>query len=165
MGLGYLRLLLAQPQREFSALELSTAANTATRRDDLADDLNVSDDQLGSSSDQQALRDYANRLRALDDEEAQAERDNDLGWLERIRHERSMLLDEVQAASGYWGKPQQRDNPERARDAVRKAIDRAIVAVREVSQPLGDHLDESVKRGTWCRYAPISPMSWHFQTD
>jgi hypothetical protein len=43
---------------------------------------------------------------------------------------------------------------------VTRALRRAIAQLRALDRRLGDHLAQSVRTGTVCRYVPPEPTSW-----
>jgi len=155
-GFHYLRLLLREPGREFSALDLSSWAAGHPDRP-------VDEAGLGDVVDRRALIAYRQRLAELDAEIAEAEQWADHGRLSRLRTERDALLDQVAAATGLGGRLRKAGgSAERARIAVRKAIAAATERIGEVEPDLGHALRHDVHTGAGCRYdpEPSRPLTW-----
>jgi hypothetical protein len=65
------------------------------------------------------------------------------------------LAGELSAAVGLGGRDRQPAAPaERARVNVTRAIRSAIGRIREHSPALADHLESTVRTGTFCSYSP-----------
>lgn len=109
----------------------------------------------GALLDAAAKQAYKARLTELYQELAEAEAHHDPGRTERLHAELDALTEELQRAVGLGGRSRRASAPaERARVAVRQAIRRALAGI-EASQPaLARHLQQSVKTGTVCTYAP-----------
>jgi hypothetical protein len=155
-GLHYLRLLLARPDIEIPAQQLSDEAGGHA-----AD--SVSQGELGEVIDRQAAAAYRRRLAELDDELEEAREWSDEGRRARARAEREALLQQLSAAAGLSGRLRATGaTSERARVAVRKAIAAAIERVDAVDPLLGRLLRDTVHTGTSCRYEPdpARPVVW-----
>ena len=164
-GLRYLAQLLAEPGREFHALDLVTAehGHLETPAPLEATQLTATDPGLEPALDERAKAAYRRRLRELEEdvEEARA-----MGADERVARakvEREFLVAELARAVGLAG----RDRPEgsageRARTSVTRAIRYALRRVREQHPELGAHLDHAVRTGTYLSYDPDpqSPVRW-----
>ncbi len=147
-GLGDLARLLAAPDREIPAFELIGGAVEAT--------------DTGAVLDGPARREYEQRLRELHDEIAEAEDDNDLGRAGLLTEEFDALVEQLTTAVGLGGRGRRAgSNAERARTAVTRRIRNAISHLADVHPELGRHLDVSIHTGTYCRYRPERPVSWH----
>ena len=117
---------------------------------------------LGPVLDDTARRAYRHRLSELDRDIDEAEADADLGRLERLRSERSLLTDQLTAAFGLGGRARIAGDPvERARKAVTMRIRAAITAIGEADDGLARHLRNAVRTGRLCGYEPESPVTWH----
>lgn len=166
-GLAYLARMLAEPGREFHALDLFTAsaAGAAPGRED---DLAVSTGEtMGPALDPQAKAAYKRRLQELDEEMEEAEAANDPERASKARQEREFLASEIAAAVGLGG----RDRPtgsaaERARVNVTKAVRTAIGRIRPHSEALAQHLDRTIHTGTFCSYQPDprAQVGWRVST-
>jgi hypothetical protein len=153
-GLRDLAILLARPGRAVPVLDLVEAAGGPRAAAVGAD--------LGPVLDDIARQAYRRRLGELDREIDEAESDADLGRLERLRSERSLLADELAGALGLGGRARIAGDPvERARKAVTMRIRAAIAAIAAHDEPLARHLRNAVKTGRVCSYDPESPVTWH----
>jgi predicted ATPase/class 3 adenylate cyclase len=147
-GLHDLATLLASPGTEVAAADLVARGEA---RDSGADD--VLDDR--------ARREFRRRLEELDGDLADAEAANDLERASRVRVERETLAHELAAALGLGGRSRKLGDPsERARKAVAARIRDAIERVAAEDAELGQHLRASINTGTFCSYAPPSPVTW-----
>jgi hypothetical protein len=106
---------------------------------------------------------YRDRLRALEDELAEAA--TDLGRAQRLRDEREFLLRELSAALGLGGRPRRLgDDADRARKAVTMRLREAIARLDGPLPGLAEHLRTAVRTGRECCYAPDGPVSWRVST-
>ncbi len=116
--------------------------------------------------DDRARREFRARLTELDDDLGEAERDNDLERISRVKAERDALAHELAAALGLGGRGRKLGDPsERARKAVAARIRDAIEKVATQHAELGQHLRASIRTGTFCAYAPPSPTAWRVTND
>src|SRR5207248_3656310 len=116
--------------------------------------------------DERARRQFQQRLADLEADLADAEADNDLGRVGSIKAERDALAHELAAALGLGGRARTLGDPaERARKAVSARIRDAVKAIGACHAALGDHLRASVRTGTFCSYAPPSPVQWRVTDD
>jgi hypothetical protein len=165
LGLRYLDLLVRQPGRELAASELVRlagagpagpgAASAAARADGLHEATGApADDVLDS----RARAAYRQRLADLDADLAEAGEWNDTERASRIRAEKDFLVRELAAATGLGGRPRQLGSEsERARLNVTRAIRTAIARIREHAPGAAAHLDQAVRTGSRCCYAPPAP--------
>jgi hypothetical protein len=149
-GLRDLAELLRRPGQPVAALELVANAGGAPSEGD-----------LGPVLDEQARRAYRRRLAELDREIDGADADADLARVERLRAERSALIDELSAALGLGGRPRRAgDAGERARKAVTMRIRSAIAGIEARDAVLGRHLRNAVRTGRYCSYQPEGSVTW-----
>jgi hypothetical protein len=152
-GLRDLAVLLARPGRPVPALELVEVAGGPP--------VAAAAGNLGPVLDATARRAYEQRLADLAEDLAEAEANADLGHLERLRTERSMLADELTGALGLGGRARYAGDPaDRARKAVTMRIRAAISAVAAQDDSLARHLRNAVRTGRLCVYEPEEPVSW-----
>ena len=165
-GLRYLARLLASPGTEIHALELASAERGHAPRQPFEPGLKVSRaGDAGEILDPQAKEHYRQRLAALDEELEEAHAFGDPEREARAQRERDFLVRELAGALGLGGRHRRAASPaERARVSVTRAIRTAIARVGEHSQVLGEHLERTIRTGTFCSYAP-DPRAlpdWHF---
>ena len=147
-GLSDLAVLLARPGADVHVLVLVGAE--------------AQDRDSGPLLDATAQASYRRRLVDIDEGLAAAQRDHDLGRVQRLDAERAALLAELGRAAGLSGRTRRlgSSTSERARKAVTARLREAITRVSAVLPELGAHLDRSVRTGTTCRYQPAEPMTW-----
>jgi hypothetical protein len=116
---------------------------------------------LGPVLDATARRAYQQRLTDLSGELAEAEANADIGHVERLRAERSMLAGELASALGLQGRERLAGEPaERARKAVTMRIRAAISAIAGQDDVLARHLRNTIRTGRICSYEPEEPAIW-----
>lgn len=119
---------------------------------------------LGSAGDvldEQALQEYNERIREIDEDLVEAERNTDRGRTEALTKEREFLYTEVAHATGLHGRKRDSNSDrERARQSVSAAIHRALRAIKEEHEVLWCHLHKSLIIGEYSSYQPEKPTSW-----
>jgi tetratricopeptide (TPR) repeat protein len=144
-GIGYLATLLAGPHQEVAALTLA------------AGEPGMPDGDAGEMLDADAKSAYRRRVEELRAEIEEAERWNDAERERRASAELEFVTAELSRAVGLGGRSRRAaSNAERARVSVTRAIRSAIAAIAEQDAELGRHLEDSVRTGTHCRYAPAA---------
>lgn len=147
-GLHDIRRLLERPGEEIHCLDLA-------EREDYGYGDEVLDDQA-----RQALK---MRIRDLQEELAEAEDMNDIGRAERLRTEMDRLVETLSRALGLGGRDRRLGSlSERARTTVTWRIRHAVRKIGAVHGPLGRHLANSLRTGTFCAYKPEQPVAWRF---
>lgn len=144
-GFHDLALLLARPGTELHCLEL--AGRPA--------------ENGGESIDAECRRDLRRRARELEDELVEAREHADLARTEALATELAAIGDELASALGLGGRSRALGSAaEKARTAVTWRIRSAIRKLADAHPALGRHLENSVRTGSFCRYAPESPIAW-----
>jgi tetratricopeptide (TPR) repeat protein len=148
-GLADLATLLDRPSREVHVTELDGAAAGYERA-------------AGEALDRTAIAAYRERLGELAVELDDAEAAHDLARAERARMEYDALVDQLAAGVGLGGRRRSAgpDPIERLRKAVTARIRDAIHRIDAVHPPLGRHLTNAVRTGTYCSYQPETPTVW-----
>jgi tetratricopeptide (TPR) repeat protein len=157
-GIRYLARLLAYPGREFHVLDLVAAESgrVAGTEGSRATGLSRTGlDDAGEMLDARAKDAYRRRLAEIEDDIEQARALDDTEREAQADAERDFLVRELSRAVGLGG----RDRPaastsERARVSVTRAIRQAMVRVAEHHPELGQHLDRTIRTGTYCAYVP-----------
>lgn len=169
-GLRYLRTLLADPGREFHALDLVHAvegSSPSTGRNP-SSELGARlghDGDLGPMLDQQARSAYQQRLGELRDDIDDAEAAHDIERAARARAELDSLTEEMAAAFGLGGRPRSSGSTvERARVKVTRLLRDAVRRIGDQLPELGHLLDASVRTGTYSAYEPV-PGSPQWRLD
>jgi len=152
-GIRDLVVLLTRPGEPVPALDLVEAAGGPPAA--------AAGGSLGPVLDATARRAYRQRLADLEGELAEAEENADLGRMERLRAERSMLAAELAGALGLSGRTRFAGEPaERARKAVTMRIRAAIIAIAGQDDALARHLRNAIRTGRLCSYQPEEAVSW-----
>ncbi|WP_369779298.1 transcriptional regulator [Streptomyces sp. R33] len=158
-GMHHLARLLAAPGREFHVLDLA-AADTADP--DAAARLARAGD-AGPLLDARAKQMYRRRLAEIEEDMEEARADNDIARQEQSELERGFLISELTRAVGLGGRDRHAGAAsERARAAVTQSVRKAIGRLHDVLPALSDHLDRTIRTGTYCVYVPDPrvPPSW-----
>jgi non-specific serine/threonine protein kinase len=166
-GLQYIAYLLARVNEPVYALDLAvlgvrSPGTPMTRGGATGESLHVAD-FTGREPllDERARAEYRLRLRELATERDEAERLNDYGKLERLDLEIDAVTSCLSAGSRpargarRWASP-----AERARVNVRNSIATALRAIGRHHKPLQRHLQNSIRTGAICSYAPEQPVMW-----
>jgi hypothetical protein len=154
-GLGYIARLLAEPGHEIHVLDLTAAGQREVEASTRGDS--------GEHLDATARASYEARLREADGELDEAERMNDRGRVEALRHEIELLTAELSRGFGLGGRTRRAgSSQERARVAVTRAIKYAIDKIETQDPALAEHLRACVHTGTFVSYRPSSrdPVHW-----
>jgi tetratricopeptide (TPR) repeat protein len=161
-GLRYLARLLAEPGREFLALDLvGDAAARPVGRPMGTDGLNQGGfNGTGPELDAEAKSAYRRRVRDLQEELTEAESWNDAPRADRAREEMDFVARELARAVGLGGRDRTVGSPiERARLSVTRAIRQAMARIAQNSPSLGEHLETAIHTGTYCVYRPDSRLA------
>ena len=162
-GIRYLARLLAEPDREFHVLDLVATESGAAEGGRKAGPPRLALGDAGEILDEQAKKVYRRRLTEIEDdiEEARA-----LGDPERVAQadaERDFLVRELSSAVGLGGRDRRAGSAsERARAGVTRAIRQGIARIAEHHPELGEHLNRTIRTGTFCAYVPDPriPTEW-----
>jgi hypothetical protein len=164
-GLRYVARLLADPGREFHALDL-VASERGSERVDRAAEPGLASSPFGDTGetlDMRAKAEYRRRLEELEGELDEARAFGDPERAALAEEERDFLVRELAGAIGLGGRDRRMGSPsERARVSVTRAIRSALARVAEHSSALGDHLERTIRTGTFCSYRPDprTPINW-----
>lgn len=113
--------------------------------------------------DDKAKSDYRNKLAQLKEDIDEAQDMNDSIRAGHLQIEYDKLVDFLSKSMGLGGKQRKVTNEaDKARSAVTWRIRSAIKKIKETHNSLGDHLENSIKTGTFCSYVPQSNLHWIF---
>ena len=144
-GIRYLAQLLANPGREIHVLDL--VAGETGKPMALGD--------AGAMLDERAKSAYRRRLGEIEDDIEQARALEDAVREAQADTERDFLVRELARAVGLGGRDRRATSAsERARSGVTRAVRQGIAGIGEHHSPLGEHLDQTVRTGTYCAYVP-----------
>ncbi|HEX2232813.1 MAG TPA: hypothetical protein VHG69_05565 [Thermoleophilaceae bacterium] len=167
-GVRYLVRLLADPGREFHALDLVAAETGKDAQVDGSRVAGLSHGALGDAGemlDARAKDAYRRRLAEIEDDIEQARVLGDKDRAAQADAERDFLVRELSRAVGLGGRDRRASSAsERARVGVTRALRQAIARIGEHHPQLGEHLDRAVRTGTYCAYLPDAraPAEWRF---
>jgi hypothetical protein len=170
-GMRYVAALLRHPHVERHALELVRqvlGTNDASSRVDTEPGTTHAADATDSPLDAASRRAYRERLAELRSELAKASgsrsrRGERSGQMAELKREIDFLTRQLGAGVGLGGRLRAAaPSSERARVSVTRAIKLAIAAIGARHPSLAAHLDECVRTGTYCTYAPPrdQPVEW-----
>ncbi|GAB3314992.1 hypothetical protein GCM10027451_30470 [Geodermatophilus aquaeductus] len=161
-GMRYLARLLADPGREHHVLDL-VAAERSPGAPGTGSAAPLAPGDAGEVLDAQAKAAYRRRLAEIDDDLEQAHASGDAQRATQADTERDFLLRELAGAYGLGGRHRRAaSTSERARAAVTRAVRQAMARIAEHHPPLGEHLDRTIRTGTYCAYLPDprAPAGW-----
>ena len=165
-GVRYLARLLADPGREFHVLDLVAAERghvAAVERGRAAGLSHTGPGDAGEMLDARAKDAYRRRLAEIEDDIDQARALEDTEREMQADMERDFLTRELSRAIGLGGRDRRAaSNSERARVSVTRAIRQAILRVGAHHPELGEHLERTIRTGTYCAYTPDprAPAAW-----
>jgi hypothetical protein len=154
-GLRYIARLLAEPNREFRAVDLVRWDTGGDERPATGAGLPVLDDA--------AKRAYRRRLADIEEDIADARAANDPARAELAERDRWYLVEELKRATGLGGRARETgDDAERARVSVTRSIRYSIERLAASAPDVAAHLDRHVTTGTFCAYTsdPLQPVHW-----
>lgn len=165
LGMRYLERLLAEPGREFHALDLIAVEYGSLPRPRYVDDEAGSRDtgDAGCHLDDHAREAYRRRLLDIDEDIEDATRNNDPGRIALARADREFLVNELSRAVGLGGRSRRAASTvERSRTSVTRTLRYAIARIALHHAPLGEHLRHAVATGVYCVYQPDprTPIHW-----
>jgi tetratricopeptide (TPR) repeat protein len=164
-GMAYLAALLRSPGTEAHALDLAGRGQGSGSRG-LDPSASLDSDALSGTGpilDAAAKAAYAERLRNIRAELAEAVQWNDAERVAGLQEEERFLAHELAAAMGLGGRDRVVGSAaERARVSVTRAIRSALDRIAAQSPRLGDHLRATIRTGTYCSYVPDprAPIEW-----
>jgi len=167
-GMHYLARLLADPGREYHVLDLVAAETGGVAHPDSSQAAGLPRALIGDAGemlDARAKDAYRRRLAEIDDDIDQARAIGDAERAAQADTERDFLLRELARAVGLDGRDRRAASAsERARAGVTRAVRQAITRIGGHHPQLGEHLDRTIRTGTYCAYLPDprAPAAWGF---
>ena len=162
-GIRYLARLLAAPDRDFHVLDLVAFESGAAEGDKKTGTPRLALGDAGEILDEQAKKVYRRRLTEIDDDIEEARAFGDPERVAQADAERDFLVRELSSAVGLGGRGRRAGSAsERARAGVTRAIRQGIARIAEHHPELGEHLDRTIRTGTYCAYVPDPrvPAGW-----
>jgi tetratricopeptide (TPR) repeat protein len=151
VGLRYMARLLGDAGRELHVLDLVASGDRVPSGD------------AGVMLDDQAKEAYKRRLAEIEEDLSDADSAGDSERSARASEERDFLVRELARAVGLSGRDRRAgDASERARASVTRAIRHAMARVSAHDADLGEHLERTIRTGTYCSYLPDprAPAEW-----
>jgi len=146
-GVRMLAQLISNPGREFHALELTGGDVEAVV--DLGD--------AGAALDPTAKLAYRARIRELEAEIERSQSWHEPARAERARSELELVTAELSRAVGVGGRDRRSGGAaERARINAQRRLSDAIRRIDRACPRLGQHLERTVRTGTFCWYDPTT---------
>lgn len=166
-GMARLARLLAEPGREFHAMDLAgcvAITPVAVARED-RHQLPANGDNAGPLLDAPAKQAYRRRLIDLRDDIDEAEAFGDGERARRAHEELEAITGQLAAAVGLGGRNRRvASAAERARVSVTRTIREAAGRLGDHDAQLGVHLEQCVRTGVFCSYVPEHPVRWTVTT-
>ena len=82
----------------------------------------------------------------------------------KLEAQQEQILSHIAAGSGLGGKSRKASSAiEKVRTSVTKRIKADIKKITETNPDLGRHLDQAIRTGTSCQYAPHPAVDWHLE--
>jgi tetratricopeptide (TPR) repeat protein len=167
-GMRYLARLLAQPGREMHVLDLVAGERGSPPGAEGGRPGGLPVAPLGDAGailDARAKETYRRRLADIDDDIEQAHTLGDNERAAQAEFEREFLIRELSGAVGLGGRDRRAVSAsERARASVTRAIRQRMARIAEYHPELGEHLDRTIRTGTYCAYMPDrrAQPDWRF---
>jgi tetratricopeptide (TPR) repeat protein len=157
-GMRYLARLLVQPGREIHVLDLVAGERESPPEVERGRPGGLPGAPLGDAGailDARAKETYRRRLADIDDDIEQAHALGDEERAAQAEFEREFLIRELSGAVGLGGRDRRAASAsERARASVTRAIRQGMARIAEHHPELGEHLDRTIRTGTYCAYMP-----------
>ena len=170
VGLVYIHHLIQHPGYEFPVLMLvqqtrgvAAVGRTTTAAEAKDADLSLDDSSgMGQLLDDQALQEYRERIKDLQEDIDEAERNNNSEAAANAREEKQELEAAISGSLGLGGRARPvGSRQEKARHSVSEAIHRALKNIRTLDSHLGNHLTNSINTGVRVSYSPEPAVDWH----
>jgi len=167
-GIRYLARLLTDPGRELHVLDLVAAESGqvgGAESGRAAGLSRTSPSDAGEMLDVRAKDAYRRRLTEIEDDIEQTRALEDTEREAQADAERDFLVRELSRAVGLHGRDRRAGStPERARVSVTRAVRQGMARIGEHHPALGEHLDRTIRTGTYCAYVPDpgAPAAWKF---
>lgn len=152
-GLTYLNYLLSHPNQEISVTTLRMLTSPEFHPELLGN--------AGETSSQRALVMYRQRLKDIQEDMMEAEKNNDFGKQKQLDNEKQGLLKELQHSAGLQGRIRKAsDDAGKLRKSIQKAISDAVSRIVKQHKELGAHLAAHIRTGGMCSYSAPQGQRW-----
>jgi len=177
-GMSYIAELLKSPHKPVSALELvRRVKNLTTKELRIATDEDKPDEcdtpsakggdiipeEADAVMDRKSIKECDDDLVRLNTELNRAKKNNDDAEQIRVQEEIDKLKGILSSSIGLGGRSRQsRNDPEKAKDLVRKAVERVEENISDKNNGLYQHLKNCICTGLNLSYRPDREMDWQF---
>ncbi|KAA5541489.1 hypothetical protein FYK55_18195 [Roseiconus nitratireducens] len=151
-GTFYLAIVLASPRQLHSATRLESMRSGIHEV--------AKSGAVGTQIDEQAKRDYGQRLRDVMTEIEEIQSSAGEIRLAELHAEREMLVQTLKSATGLAGELRERVDADRSRQSVCAAIRRAFKSIRANNAELAEYLETTVNLGFDVQYLPPTDLDW-----
>lgn len=152
IGMGYIARLLAEPYRNVLAVQLLAARAGLDPR--------FAWGSLGDLIDERGKRELRREYSDLTHQLAEAEKNDDLGQIGRIRPRLDQVSAELSRVLDKRGNPRTKSDAGNVGKAISTAISREIDNIGGHLPALGRHLRGFIDTGTVFRYRPDREIDW-----
>jgi hypothetical protein len=173
VGLGYIAYLLNRPYEKVHVMEVyhagkfnfdpaTTHYSKMSKDQILREGLNISTlGHAGTTLDLKAIAQYKEDVRELRRERDDAERNNDLGRMEKLNIDIQTIEERLTACLARGGKLRTDANAnEKARKNVTNSVKHSLSRISKTDPDLWRHLFDHIHTGTFCSYTPEKPTPW-----
>jgi hypothetical protein len=168
IGLQYIHMLLGRPDQDLSA---SLLVNTLHPNADVelygdTADARLHEGLRPSEATIEAIEpDELKRLRELlkskDEKIEEARSFGNYREIERLEQEKEAIVDDLRKRTDRFGRPRKTlFRPDRNRQSVQKAIQRALEAINEANPACAEFLRTHITTGSYCRFRSDQTISW-----
>ncbi len=165
-GYRYLERMLSSAHREFHVLDLVNVDGGSLPTGAVDGDAVVQRGDPGLPVIDEEARDaYRRRLAEVEADLDEARAANDLGRMELAERDRDFLVAELSRGLGLGGRLRATgSDAEKARGSVGRCLRYAIEELDRELPALADHLNASLRTGTYCAYDPDPLVSVDWET-
>lgn len=111
--------------------------------------------------DEQAISQYRQRLQEIIEEKQEAAETGDDDDYERLENELDVLTRALNEGLGLGGRQRMLNSEtEKARKSISARVRASIKRIEAVHPPLGEHLNDCIRTGTFCSYSSPEPIDW-----
>ncbi|MGI9284362.1 MAG: alpha/beta fold hydrolase, partial [Pseudomonadales bacterium] len=149
LGLQDLATLLAHKGQDIHVNELTSGREAAVVQ------------QETPVLDEQAIRQYRQRLQEIIEEKQGAAETGDDEDYERLENEQDVLTQVLNEGLGLGGRQRMLNSEtEKARKAISARVRSTIKRIGAVHPALAEHLNHRISTGTFCSYSSPEPIDW-----
>lgn len=153
VGPYYIRQLLLKPYIKIPVLEMLEAISGKP--------LTTYASHAGPQSDAKTVGEVKSKLKDLQEELEEADRNSDIASKLRLQPQIEALSDYLRETMGFGGRLRKAsDDAGRARTRITNAIDRTINSIRNDLPAASQHFENSINTGRFMSYEPEERLDW-----